>query len=33
MITLIKFQRTGPAGVIARVRCTAGTLAFPGPAR
>lgn len=33
MITLITTQRTGPAGMIVRVRCTPGTLAFLGLAR
>jgi hypothetical protein len=33
MITLNKIQRCSPPGVIARVRCTPGTLAFPGLAR
>jgi len=33
MITLIRTQSTGATGVILRVRCTPGTLAFPGFAR
>jgi hypothetical protein len=33
MTTLITIQRAGPAGVMVRVRCTPGTLAFLGLAR